>query len=91
VVKFVARWSARSWRRSSNGSSDLLGKFPITRTPIRALEAQRRGHALFHYLPEHPSLRQGRLYARVRTLAGKPREPESLGLIPSYPLKLGGR
>ena len=35
---------------------------------MMALEAQRRGHALFHYLPQHLSFRQGRLYARVRPL-----------------------
>jgi len=33
-----------------------------------ALEAQRRGHALFHYLPEALILRDGRLYARGRRL-----------------------
>ncbi len=33
-----------------------------------ALEAQRRGHALFHYLPDALSLREGRLYARGRPL-----------------------
>src|ERR1700722_12255539 len=33
-----------------------------------ALEAQARGHALSHYLPQALTLRQGRLYARGRTL-----------------------
>ena len=33
-----------------------------------ALEAQARGHALFHYLPTALTLRDGRLYARGRTL-----------------------
>src|ERR1051325_6269779 len=33
-----------------------------------ALEGQRRGHALFHYLPQALTLRDGRLYARGRTL-----------------------
>ena len=33
-----------------------------------ALEAQRRGHALFHYLPQALTLRDGRLYARGRPL-----------------------
>lgn len=37
-------------------------------TFMMALEAQRRGHALFHYLPQHLIFRQGRLYARVREL-----------------------
>ncbi len=33
-----------------------------------ALEAQARGHALFHYLPDALTLRDGRLYARGRAL-----------------------
>ena len=33
-----------------------------------ALEAQARGHALFHYLPHALTLRDGRLYARGRPL-----------------------
>ena len=33
-----------------------------------ALEGQRRGHALFHYLPQALTLRDGRLYARGRKL-----------------------
>src|ERR1700722_12785776 len=33
-----------------------------------ALEAQARGHALFHYLPTALTLRDGRLYARGRKL-----------------------
>jgi len=33
-----------------------------------ALEAQARGHTLFHYLPEALTLRDGRLYARARSL-----------------------
>src|SRR4029078_6093353 len=39
-----------------------------------ALEGQRRGHALFHYLPQALTLRDGRLYARGRTLSVR-REP----------------
>jgi len=34
-----------------------------------ALEGQRRGHALFHYLPQALTLRDGRLCARGRTLS----------------------
>src|SRR5215217_3948557 len=34
-----------------------------------ALEAQRRGHAMFHYLPQALTLRDGRLYARGRMLS----------------------
>ena len=34
-----------------------------------ALEAQARGHALFHYLPQNLSLRDGRVLARAQPLA----------------------
>ncbi|HYD31919.1 MAG TPA: glutathione synthase [Azospirillaceae bacterium] len=37
-------------------------------TFMMALEAQKRGHGLFHYLPSNLAFRQGRLYARVRPL-----------------------
>jgi glutathione synthase len=37
-------------------------------TFVLALEAQARGHALYHYLPQHLSLRDGRLRARGRRL-----------------------
>lgn len=37
-------------------------------TFVLALEGQRRGHALWHYLPQHLVLRDGRLYARARRL-----------------------
>jgi glutathione synthase len=37
-------------------------------TFVLALEAQARGHALYHYLPRDLSLRHGRLYARARAL-----------------------
>ncbi len=33
-----------------------------------ALEAQRRGHGLYHYLPQDLSLRDGRVYAETRPL-----------------------
>ena len=33
-----------------------------------ALEAQARGHALFHYLPQNLSLRGGRVLARAQPL-----------------------
>ena len=36
-----------------------------------ALEAQARGHAMFHYLPQALTLRGGGLYARGRTLSVK--------------------
>ncbi|HEY9548953.1 MAG TPA: glutathione synthase [Kiloniellaceae bacterium] len=35
---------------------------------VLALEAQRRGHALFHYLPKALSLKDGRVYARMQPL-----------------------
>ena len=37
-------------------------------TFVLALEAQRRGHGLFHYLPQALSFREGRVYAKVRPL-----------------------
>jgi glutathione synthase len=36
---------------------------------VMALEAQRRGHALFHYQPKDLSLRHNRLFARLRPLS----------------------
>ncbi len=36
-----------------------------------ALEAQARGHALFHYLPQHLVLREGRIRAKARALSVK--------------------
>jgi glutathione synthase len=38
---------------------------------VLALEAQRRGHGLFHYLPQHLIFRQGRVLARARALEVK--------------------
>ena len=38
---------------------------------VLGLEAQRRGHALFHYLPRDLSFRQGRVIARARELQFK--------------------
>ncbi len=37
-------------------------------TFVLALEAQHRGHAIYHYLPQDLVFRDHRLYARVRTL-----------------------
>jgi glutathione synthase len=37
-------------------------------TFVLALEAQKRRHALFHYLPQHLSFRNGRVRARARPL-----------------------
>jgi glutathione synthase len=35
---------------------------------VLALEAQRRGHGLYHYLPQHLSLKDSRVYAQMRPL-----------------------
>ncbi|WGF87117.1 glutathione synthase [Marinivivus vitaminiproducens] len=37
-------------------------------TFVLALEAERRGHGLYHYLPKDLSYRQGRIYAKARPL-----------------------
>ncbi len=37
-------------------------------TFVLALEAQKRGHKLFHYLPKHLSFREGKVLARGRSL-----------------------
>src|SRR6267154_5306473 len=37
-------------------------------TFVQALEAQRRGHRLHHYLPQDMSLRHGKVFAYVRPL-----------------------
>jgi glutathione synthase len=55
-------------------------------TFVLALEAQRRGHALWHYLPQHLMLREGRLYARARRLtvrreAGRHFDMEAAALL----------
>ncbi|MCW5751762.1 MAG: glutathione synthase [Alphaproteobacteria bacterium] len=38
-------------------------------TFVLALEAERRGHGVYHYLPRHLSLRQGRVIAKARPLS----------------------
>jgi len=35
---------------------------------VLALEAQRRGHGLYHYLPQHLSLKDSRIFAQMRPL-----------------------
>jgi glutathione synthase len=37
-------------------------------TFVLALEAQKRGHRLYHYLPKHLSLREGKVLAKARAL-----------------------
>jgi glutathione synthase len=48
-----------------------------------ALEAQRRGHALYHYLPRHLVLREGRVYAHMRALQVR-REPGNHATLGDY-------
>jgi glutathione synthase len=45
-----------------------------------ALEAQRRGHALYHYLPQHLTLRQGRVSAWARPLSVRRRKGDHFTL-----------
>jgi len=47
-------------------------------TFVLAMEAQRRGHGLYHYLPQDLSLRHGRIVARARPFAPR-RDPASPG------------
>jgi glutathione synthase len=46
-------------------SIDILGDSSF----VLGLEAQRRGHRLYHYLPRDLSFRDGRVYARMRPLS----------------------
>ncbi len=55
-----------------------------------ALEAQARGHALFHYLPDALTLRDGRLYARGRALEVTRRRGDHHRLGGFEELDLGG-
>src|SRR5690348_11605618 len=55
-----------------------------------ALEAQARGHALFHYLPEALTLHDGRLYARSRLLEVMRREGNHHRFGPFEELDLAG-
>jgi len=47
------------------GTIDILGDS----TFMLALEAQRRGHRLFHYLPAQMSMKRGKVVARARPLS----------------------
>jgi glutathione synthase len=55
-----------------------------------ALEAQRRGHALFHYLPQNLAFAHGRLKARARPLSVKRKAGEHYTLGSSEVLDLAG-
>ena len=50
---------------------DPIGSIDIDAdsTFVLALEAARRGHALYHYLPDHLAFRDGRIYAKARPLS----------------------
>jgi glutathione synthase len=54
-----------------------------------ALEAQARGHGLYHYLPQHLSLREGRLRARGRRLEVRREQGRHHSLGPWETLDLG--
>ncbi len=45
-----------------------------------ALEAQARGHGLYHYLPQHLSFRNGRVYAHARPLSVRPEQGDHFSL-----------
>ena len=73
----IAPWVSPSpsrWIRSSTINIDADSTFAL------ALEAQARGHALYHYLPQALTLRDGRLYARGRPLEvrARARQPSQL-------------
>jgi glutathione synthase len=57
-------------------------------TFVLALEAQSRGHALYHYLPRHLSLRDGRLTARARPLEVRRERGRHFTLGPEAVLEL---
>lgn len=70
---------------------------PIERIDINAdstfalaLEAQARGHALFHYQPQNLAFRDGRLFARARPLRVERKLGEHAELGASESLDLGG-
>jgi glutathione synthase len=58
-------------------------------TFVMALEAQRRAHALWHYLPQNMMLRDGRLYARARRLEVRRKKGDHYTLGPFETLDLG--
>ena len=52
-------------------------------TFVLALEAQARGHALFHYLPRDLFLRDGRAFAHAQPLQVRDRCREHVALRPT--------
>jgi glutathione synthase len=59
-------------------------------TFVLALEAQLRGHALYHYLPRHLTLADGRLYAKARRLEVRREHGRHHTLGPVETLDLAG-
>jgi len=53
-----------------------------------ALEAQKRGHALFHYLPQDLSFEEGRLVARARKLTVRPEKGNHFSFGPDTQVDL---
>ena len=53
-----------------------------------ALEAQARGHGLYHYLPQHLSFRNGRVYAHARPLTVRPTRGDHFALGDAQTLDL---
>ena len=53
-----------------------------------AMEAQRRGHALFHYLPQHLSFRDRRVTARARALSLRQHQGDHFTLGPAETIDL---
>ncbi|MEE9317996.1 MAG: glutathione synthase [Rhodospirillales bacterium] len=58
-------------------------------TFVLALEAQKRGHRLFHYLPEQLSFASGRLLAQAQPLSVKRQKGAHYDLGPSETIDLG--
>ncbi|HXP97039.1 MAG TPA: glutathione synthase [Telmatospirillum sp.] len=64
--------------------------FDADSTFVLALEAERRGHRLYHYLPQHLSLRQGRLSAWSRPLTVRREKGNYFTLGEAVQLDLSG-
>ncbi len=59
-------------------------------TFVLALEAARRGHTLYHYLPDNLSFRDGRIYASARPLAVRRKRGDHFTLGEEAELDLAG-
>ena len=49
-------------------------------TFVLAMEAERRGHALYHYLPDSLAFRDGRIYAKARPLTVRRKQGDHFAL-----------